>query len=347
MESFAEEVSFFGLGEDALVTLQEKEGYIAEVEGTILPTDGFKMRVWRLFEYPDSSPGARVMACWSIFVIVVSITAFCMETMPFFKALQDQSSEGSGNATKQSESAGIIDDVIEPVSRYSQPWFSIELACIIWFTFEYVVRLVFSPNKWRFIKSILNMIDLLAILPYFIFMALKGERGKSTKFSILRTIRLVRVFRVFKLSRHSIGLQILGQTLKASISELAMLAFFLLLGVIIFSSGIYFAEQGEESMFTSIPDAFWYSLVTMTTVGYGDKVPKTLVGKMIGSLCAVSGVLTIALPVPVIVANFEFFYKRDRLGNTIRRNKRSTSVPSQPRLSAQQSSPLPPIDTTM
>ena len=131
--------------------------------------------------------------------------------------------------------------------------------------------------------------------------------------SVLRVFRLVRVFRIFKLSRHSMGLQILGETLRASISELGMLVFFLMLGVILFSSAIYYAEQGKNDKFKSIPDAFWYSLVTMTTVGYGDLVPKTLLGKIIGSFCALSGVLTIALPVPVIVSNFEFFYKRDRL----------------------------------
>ena len=94
-----------------------------------------------------------------------------------------------------------------------------------------------------------------------------------------------------------------------------MLIFFLAIAVILFSSAIYYAENGHNPMFRSIPDAFWYSLVTMTTVGYGDKSPITFVGKVIGSLCAISGVLTIALPVPVIVSNFEFFYKRlkDRL----------------------------------
>ena len=62
--------------------------------------------------------------------------------------------------------------------------------------------------------------------------------------------------------------------------------------------------------FVSIPDAFWYSLVTMTTVGYGDKTPRTLAGKLIGGFCALTGVLTLALPVPVIASNFEFFYKQ-------------------------------------
>lgn len=135
----------------------------------------------------------------------------------------------------------------------------------------------------------MNSIDLMAIVPYFITLATmfaekekapalgmmreappmsKSGEKQAMSLAILRVIRLVRVFRIFKLSRHSKGLQILGMTLKASLRELGLLMFFLFIGVILFSSAVYYAEaDSEKSFFKSIPDAFWWAVVTMTTVG--------------------------------------------------------------------------------
>jgi potassium voltage-gated channel Shaker-related subfamily A protein 10 len=93
--------------------------------------------------------------------------------------------------------------------------------------------------------------------------------------------------------------------------ELSMFFFFLLIAMVIFSSAIYYAEMGEpKTQMTSIPGAFWWAIVTMATVGYGDVTPVGYWGKLVGTLCVIAGVLTVALPVPVVVTNFNNFYRR-------------------------------------
>jgi potassium voltage-gated channel Shaker-related subfamily A protein 6 len=219
----------------------------------------------------------------------------------------------------------------DDVPLFSEPFFFIETACIIWFTTELLVRFAAAPDHAAFFRNIMNIIDLVAIAPYFVSLATvfadDGVRstasspsspsqvtpsGRGMSLAVLRVVRLVRVFRIFKLSRHSKGLQILGQTIRASMRELGLLIFFLFICVVLFSSAVYFAEVDgvHQSQFSSIPDAFWWAVVTMTTVGYGDMLPTSPLGKLVGSLCAIAGVLTIALPVPVIVSNFNYFYHR-------------------------------------
>lgn len=299
MDVFADEIRFYELGEDILQRVERDEGYIEE-EKPIKPDHPFQRKVWELFEFPDTSLGARIVAVISVCVITLSIVTFCIETLPQFRYQIVEIVAADGNITREKR---------EVSNEKAMPWFAIESGCIVWFSFEYIMRFLSSPQKLAFVRSFLNMIDVIAIIPYYI--TLPMESSSVSSLGVLRVIRLVRVFRIFKLSRHSRGLQILGHTLRASLRELGLLIFFLLIGVILFSSAVYYAEGGEKQTFASIPDAFWWAVVTMTTVGYGDMKPVTAWGKIVGSLCAISGVLTIALPVPVIVSNFNYFYHRE------------------------------------
>ncbi|XP_031145940.1 potassium voltage-gated channel subfamily A member 1 [Sander lucioperca] len=302
---FSEEVKFYELGDEAILKFREDEGFVKEEEKP-LPEDEFKRQIWLLFEYPESSSPARGIAVVSVLVIVISIVIFCLETLPEFRD-EKEYLQPRHNSTQPDHG----------FTPFNDPFFLVETVCIIWFSFEIIVRFFASPSKPDFFKNIMNSIDIVSILPYFITLGTdlaqqQGNGQQAMSFAILRIIRLVRVFRIFKLSRHSKGLQILGHTLRASMRELALLIFFLVIGVILFSSAVYFAEADEPtSQFTSIPDAFWWAVVTMTTVGYGDMKPITVGGKIVGSLCAIAGVLTIALPVPVIVSNFNYFYHRE------------------------------------
>lgn len=217
-----------------------------------------------------------MIAYVTLTLIVVSVIIFCLETMSLFEK-----------------------------SEPKMALFIIEGICVAWFTLEFVVRFIFCPNKLQFFKKIMNWIDLLAIVPFYISICFQ----EGSEIGVLMVLRLIRIFRIFKLSRHSTGLQILGHTLRASIRELLLLISFLLIGVVLFASLIYYCEKdAANTKFTDIPNSFWWAVVTMTTVGYGDMAPSTTAGKFIGSICAVCGVLTIALPVPVIVNNFSLYY---------------------------------------
>lgn len=353
IDVFTEEINFYELDDEAVEKYRVDEGFLKE-EVKLLPENEFQRKVWLLFEYPESSLAARCVAICSIFVITLSIVIFCIETLPHFKhyrianrtsrpspilnAVEDGSPFVSTettvfdprssflrtvrdtSASTQTQWDDLFYNVIiveDDIPHLAEPFFIIETVCIIWFTFELMIRFASCPQKVAFFKNVMNFIDIVAIIPYFITLGTviaddSKRQNQAMSLAILRIIRLVRVFRIFKLSRHSKGLQILGQTLKASVRELGLLVFFLLISVILFSSAVYFAEvDAEKTFFRSIPDAFWWAVVTMTTVGYGDMRPVTVGGKLVGSLCAIAGVLTIALPVPVIVSNFNYFYHRE------------------------------------
>lgn len=318
LDVFANEIVFYELGHEAMEQFREDEGFVKEPE-VLLPTNELQRQFWLLFEYPESSSAAKSVALVSVLVIVISIFIFCLETLPEFREDHDFNPGFTQviNGTQDSSSAHPNDDLF---AYLTDPFFIVETICIIWFCFEVCVRFVVCPSKRDFFNNIMNTIDIVSIIPYFVTLGTElattpdddVNSSQNMSLAILRIIRLVRVFRIFKLSRHSKGLQILGQTLKASMRELGLLIFFLFIGVILFSSAIYFAEVDEpQTQFVSIPDGFWWAVVTMTTVGYGDMCPITMGGKMVGTLCAIAGVLTIALPVPVIVSNFNYFYHRE------------------------------------
>ncbi|CAL8242587.1 unnamed protein product [Merluccius merluccius] len=272
------------------------------------PDMTFRETMWRAFENPHTSTKALVFYYVTGFFIAVSVLANVVETVPC-------------GAAAPAAAMARRPKTMSCGERYSVAFFCLDTACVMIFTVEYLLRLAAAPSRYRFARSVMSVIDVVAIMPYYIGLVMTDNEDLSGAFV---TLRVFRVFRIFKFSRHSAGLRILGYTLKSCASELGFLLFSLTMAIIIFATIMFYAEKGSAaSKFTSIPAAFWYTIVTMTTLGYGDMVPKTVIGKLVGSVCSLSGVLVIALPVPVIVSNFSRIYHQSQRAEKRRAQKAS------------------------
>jgi hypothetical protein len=213
---------------------------------------------------------------------------------------------------------------IDQKSSKPHPSFMIvETVCNFWFTIEIIIRFLTSPSKIKYFKAPVNIIDIVATLTFYVDLLLATSFGATAD---LEFFSIIRIMRLFKLTQHSQGLKILLHTFKASAKELMLLVFFLVLGIVLFASLVYYAERVEvnpDNQFQSIPLGLWWAVVTMTTIGYGDMTPHTYLGRLIGSICALAGVLTIALPVPVIVSNFAMFYSHTQARSKMPKKKRA------------------------
>ncbi|MEE6516432.1 hypothetical protein FKM82_025890, partial [Ascaphus truei] len=301
IQAYDEELSFYGIvpeiiGDCCLEEYRDRkkenlerlaEDTEAETanEAPLPPNSTFRQRLWRAFENPHTSTMALVFYYVTGFFIAVSVIANVVETVPCRPP------------------AGRLKE-LPCGEKYWLSFFCMDTACVLIFTFEYLMRLFAAPCRCKFMRSVMSIIDVVAIMPYYIGLVMPENEDVSGAFV---TLRVFRVFRIFKFSRHSQGLRILGYTLKSCASELGFLLFSLTMAIIIFATVMFYAEKGTgKTKFTSIPASFWYTIVTMTTLGYGEQVRRHYRGEdsLFGSICSLSGVLVIALPVPVIVSNF-------------------------------------------
>lgn len=172
-----------------------------------------------------------------------------------------------------------------------------EWSFTILFTVEYVVRLVVVPRPSRYARSFFGIVDLVAVLPTYVSLLLPGTQTLL----VIRALRLIRTFRVFKLARFLGEQNLLMVALRASRDKIIVFVATVLILMLILGSAMYLIE-GPETGFTSIPRALYWAIVTMTTVGYGDLAPQTVLGQMLAAVVMLIGYAIIAVPTGIMTS---------------------------------------------
>lgn len=174
------------------------------------------------------------------------------------------------------------------VDPYATHFIVLDVVFLVLFSIEYVLRVYIEPKKRDFVFSFYGLIDLIAILPSLFLVP---------GFRVLRILRFLRIFRIFKATRFILAVDRLGAALRGIQQELLALVILSLMFVYLAACGIHFFErEAQPEAFGSILDSMWWSVVTLTTIGYGDVYPTTSGGRLFTALVALVGVGLIAIP---------------------------------------------------
>jgi voltage-gated potassium channel len=173
----------------------------------------------------------------------------------------------------------------------------LEWAITIIFTIEYLLRIMIVKKAYRYIFSFYGIIDFLSVIPTYVGLLIVG----SHSLVVIRILRLLRVFRILKLTRYTSAGRTLMRAMWASREKISVFIFFVLTLVVIIGTIMYLVE-GETNGFTSIPKSIYWSIVTLTTVGYGDISPQTPPGQFLASVVMILGYAIIAVPTGIVTA---------------------------------------------
>lgn len=276
-----------------------------------------RQRAYLLLEEPESSRGARAISYTVLVLIFSSVFCFILQTEPGLK---------ESPVLKVIEIGSLTIFTVEYVLRFA------------------VCNAFDHQTRCEFVKGPANVVDLLAIFPtYLLNMFSLGNPEATKPLRVFRALRLVRIFRILRLRKYSEGMEVMLQSMVNSARPLLILMYFLSIGIVFFGSLLYHAEAeycpdlaalaasakrsywadcassstgfasdghlccdeyGSPDDYESIVAAFWWSMVTMTTVGYGDKVPKTVLGRAVGFVAMIAGIVLISLHVAIVGSKF-------------------------------------------
>jgi len=251
-------------------------------------SEQIRMRVHRITDESDSSWCAASFSALIVSFIVISVVAFCVETIPSLE------------------------------HTYEEYWFNLEVTVIGVFSVEFLARLWSTPESWsEFGLNIMNIIDVLSVAPFYVYLLMSAT--SPVDFFMLRVFRLFRLVQVLKLARYSKMMNLIFRALFETRHVLFILLSMLMITAVLYASLMCLAEKGQWdpalrcyttpervaagkgcSPFDSVPASLYWGITTLTGVGYGDIFPVTGWGKAIASFAMVTGVLALALPVVLI-----------------------------------------------
>ncbi|XP_077440995.1 potassium voltage-gated channel subfamily V member 2-like [Vanacampus margaritifer] len=256
-------------------------------------------RLWNVVENPYSSIRAKAFSVLSNLFVLFSIVAMSLNTV---EELQNYRIGG----------------------KTHMEW--VEIFTIVFFALEYLTRLTTTPNIRIFMKSGLNFVDMVAVMPYFAQIMLEAafasEDGNThgdlrtlasvSKLShVLKVVKLLRIFRILKLARHSTGMRAFGFTLRQCYQQASCILLFIAMGIFTFSALLHSAERETEgSPISSIPYAWWWAAVSISTVGYGDVVPVTILGRIVAFGCISFGIILNGMPISFLFNKFSDYYAK-------------------------------------
>ncbi|MBA3634327.1 MAG: ion transporter [Acidobacteria bacterium] len=191
----------------------------------------------------------------------------------------------------------ILESVKSLGEEYGEAFYYFEWIFTVFFTLEYILRLLSVRRPLRYAFSFFGIIDLLAIIPGYLRLLIPGTHYLLT----IRILRLLRIFRILKLTEYIMEAGVITSALRASRRKISVFILAVLAIVTVVGSLIYVIE-GEENGFTDIPTSIYWAIVTLTTVGYGDLSPKTALGKMLSSIVMILGYAIIAVPTGIVTA---------------------------------------------
>jgi voltage-gated potassium channel len=223
-----------------------------------------KQRIKDIIEINDTK-ASKIFAIFIQVLILISIVTFTIETIPDLKP----------------QTRSIL--------------YAVEVFSVIVFTIEYILRIYVTDKKLKFIFSFFGIIDLLAILPFYLSF---GVDLRS-----LRALRFLRLFRILKLVRYNRAMNHFASAIKSAKEEIFLFLFITIILIYFSAVGIYYFEnKAQPEHFSSIFDSLWWAIVTLTTVGYGDVYPITVGGKVFTFFILLIGLGIVAIPTGIITS---------------------------------------------